>query len=217
VRDGEEVSGAMNLPDPRSRHRDPGAVPGAAGPTVAAAVAAAATGPSVVLRSVGHVSEDGNIARFVPRVAPSDPGRPPTVWAVARWFEPVQWAPRRCPRVMVWATDDAQRVVLAERFGSTTDRVCAVESGWLDEVRRSVLYRYEFDATGFTASADAPGEYLSTTEPAIERVVVLDDLLAAHAAAGVELRVTPRLGALVDQILQSGLPYRFVNLRDARR
>lgn len=202
----------MSVPDPRSHRRAP-----APGPSVASAVAAVSTGPGAPLRSVGHISEDGEIARFVPRVAPSDPGRPPTVWAVAPWFEPVQWAPRRCPRVMVWAGDEAQRVVLAERFGATTDRVCAIESGWLDAVRRSVLYRYEFDAAGFTASDDAPGEYLSSTEPRIERVVVLDDLLALHAEAEVELRVTPRLGALVDQILQSGLPYRFVNLRDARR
>ncbi len=178
---------------------------------------AAPPGPGGAIRRVGHISEDGTIARFVPRVAPSDPGRPPMVWAVAPWFEPVQWAPRRCPLVMVWATDGDQRATLAERFGTTTDRVCAIETGWLDAFRSAVLYRYEFDAAGFSTSADAPGEYLSPTEPTIERVVVLDDLLAAHAAADVELRVTPRLGALVDQVLQSGLPYRFVNLRDARR
>ena len=50
-----------------------------------------------------------------------------------------------------------------------------------------------------------------------ERVEPLDDLLALHAAAGVELRFTPRLGKLMDRILESGLPFSFVRIRDAKR
>ena len=48
-------------------------------------------------------------------------------------------------------------------------------------------------------------------------VVEIGDLLALHAAADVELRITPKLGTLMDRILASGLPFSFVRLRDARR
>jgi hypothetical protein len=50
-----------------------------------------------------------------------------------------------------------------------------------------------------------------------DRVELLDDLLALHAAAAVEVRFTPRLGALMDRILESGLPFSFVRIRDAKR
>ncbi len=49
------------------------------------------------------------------------------------------------------------------------------------------------------------------------RVDAVDDMLALHAAAEVELRFTPRLGVLMDRILQSGLPFSFVRIRDLKR
>ena len=38
-----------------------------------------------------------------------------------------------------------------------------------------------------------------------------------RAGAEVELRFTPKLGRLMDQVLASGLPFSFVRIRDARR
>jgi len=45
---------------------------------------------------------------------------------------------------------------------------------------------------------------------------LLDDLLGLHADAEVELRFAPRLGALTDAMLASGLPFSFVRLRNAQ-
>ncbi len=166
---------------------------------------------------VYHFSEDGMLRRFTPHVPPTNPSHPPAVWAIDAAHAPLYWFPRHCPRVSVWARDDEQQAVLRDMFGSEATRVCAAETGWFDRVRTTRLYRYEFDASAFIPWAIADGQYVSSEPVKAERVEALDDLLALHVAADVELRFTPRLGALVDQVLASGLPFSFVRIRDARR
>ena len=78
---------------------------------------------------------------------------------------------------------------LSELFATEASRICAVESQWLDRVRRAHIYRYEFDGAPFVPWAEAE----------------------------VELRFTPYLGELMDRMLASELPFSFVRIRDARR
>ena len=87
----------------------------------------------------------------------------------------------------------------------------------MQRVRDGTLYRYVFDATQFRPWQEADGQYITDRVVYPERVELLDDLLSLHAAAAVEVRFTPRLGALMDRILESGLPFSFVRIRDAKR
>lgn len=167
-------------------------------------------------RVVYHFSEDGTIEHFVPRPAPSDPAQPAGVRAVGADHAPLYWFPRHCPRVSVWASTRAHREVLRERFGTDAVRICAVESAWLDRIRACELYRYEFDMASFRPE-DQPGHFVAIDPVEPIARVRLDDLLGMHAAAGVELRLAPKLVHLVDQILAAGLPYHIVRLRDIRR
>jgi hypothetical protein len=75
------------------------------------------------------------------------------------------------------------------------------------------LYRYEFDRSRFRPwdEADGNGQYIASEVVEPVDVVALDDLLALHAAADVELRITPKLGTLMDRILASGLPFSCVD------
>lgn len=171
-----------------------------------------------VRRVVYHFSEDGSIEHFVPRPAPSNPRSAPGVTAVDPEHAPLYWFPRRCPRVSVWANDADQQLRLTEKFGTQASRICAFETGWLDRMRACRLYRYEFDSETFRPEdAASPGHVVSPVTLVPLRVQAVDDLLGLHAATNVELRITPRLGSLVDQILGSGLPFGYVRLRDARR
>ena len=166
---------------------------------------------------VYHYSEDGTIKRFAPHVPPTNPSHPPAVWAIDQEHSPLYWFPRYCPRISVWARTDAQQQVLSATFGTEAARVCAAETGWLRRVRDAKVYRYRFDADRFAPWVEADGQYVSGDIVYPERVDVLDDLLGLHADAGVELRFTPRLGVLMDQVLASGLPFSFVRIRDAVR
>jgi hypothetical protein len=166
---------------------------------------------------VFHYSEDGTIRRFAPHVPQSNPGHPASVWAIDAVHSPLYWFPRFCPRISVWARDEAEQAALTELFESEASRIVAAETDWMERVRDGKLYRYVFDAAAFKPSVEADGQYITEQVVYPERVELLDDLLALHAAAAVEVRFTPRLGALMDRILESGLPFSFVRIRDAKR
>ena len=166
---------------------------------------------------VYHFSEDPTLRRFAPHVPPSNPSHPPGVWAIDAEHAPLYWFPRDCPRISVWATTPEQQELLTARFACEASRIVAAETHWLPGIRDTVLYRYTFDATEFAPWSLADGQYVS--DHVVEPVAVepLEDLLGQHVAAGVELRFTPRLGALTDAMLASGLPFSFVRIRNAAR
>jgi hypothetical protein len=182
-------------------------------PAVTDAVPSSAAVPARLF----HFSDDAHLERFVPHVPPSNPGHPPAVWAIDAEHAPLYWFPRMCPRISVWARTPAEQSVLTDVFGTEAHRICAAEIHWLDGIRRGQLHRYVFDGSMFHPWEQADGQYV--TDQVVEPIAVerLDDLLALHAAADVELRLTPRLGRLMDQITASGLPFSFVRIRDARR
>lgn len=166
--------------------------------------------------AVYHFSEDSTLRRFAPHVAPSNPSHPPAVWTIDAEHAPLYWFPRAVPRISVWAYDDEQQQVLTERFQTEAHRICAAEQVWLDEIRAARIYRYTFDAEQFQPWEEADGQYVSAEVVYPQEIEVIDDLLRAHGEAGVELRLTPRLGSLMDAILVSGLPFSFVRIRDAQ-
>ncbi|MEO6572113.1 MAG: DUF6886 family protein [Ilumatobacteraceae bacterium] len=168
-------------------------------------------------RTVSHYSEDGTIKRFAPHVPSTNPSHPPAVWAIDEQHAPLYWFPRDCPRISVWARTPDQRRALSETFDTEADRICAAETGWVDRIRDAAIYRYSFDATAFTPWDEADGQYISGEAAFPIDVEYLGDLIGLHVDADVELRFTPRLGALMDRMLGSGLPFSFVRIRDAKR
>lgn len=167
--------------------------------------------------AVFQFSEDSTLRRFAPQVPPSNPSHPPVVWAVDDEHAPLYWFPRTVPRISVWAYDEVQQRQLTDRFGTESHRIVAVEQHWLGEIRAARIHRYTFDASQFVPWEQADGQYVASDVVYPEEVDVIDDVIAAHCDAGVELRLTPRLGALMDAILVSGLPFSFVRIRDAQR
>jgi hypothetical protein len=172
---------------------------------------------SAGVTAVYHYSESGSIRRFAPHVPQTNPSHRAAVWAIDEAHSPLYWFPRDCPRISVWARDAEQQALLSEVFETESHRICAAETDWMTRVRDGRIYRYVFDAAGFEPSADADGQYVAYDVVRPQQIELLDDLLALHAGAAVELRFTPRLGALMDRILQSGLPFSFVRIRDAKR
>ncbi len=193
-----------------SERQDP--VPAAAGPQARHAGRHAGRQETVY-----HYSEDGSIKRFAPHVPPTNPSHPPAVWAIDEQHSPLYWFPRDCPRISVWATNPDEQFMLTDTFDTESHRICAAESQWLTRVRDAIVYRYSFDADVFAPWSEADGQYTTGQVVYPTSVEMVDDLLGMHADAEVELRFTPRLGPLMDQMLASGLPFSFVRIRDALR
>lgn len=170
-----------------------------------------------VVATVYHYSEDGTLKRFAPHVPQSNPSHPPSVWAIDAEHSPLYWFPRDCPRISVWAATSAQQELLSDTFSTDSHRICAAESRWLARVRDTRIYRYSFDAEQFAPWHEADGQYICGEVAYPDTVDLLDDVLGMHADAGIELRFTPRIGRLMDQMLASGLPFGFVRIRHALR
>ena len=162
-----------------------------------------------------HFSEDPSIARFVPHVPPTNPGQAPAVWAIDREHAPVYWFPRDCPRGSVWANTDEEQQRLARLFQTAARRVQATELAWLGRMQAARLYVYELDREGFEPWPDAEGQWIAR-EPIVPLAVrPLRNLLELHAESGVELRFVTDLWAFWRSVLESGLPFSGVRLRNA--
>jgi hypothetical protein len=104
-----------------------------------------------------------------------------------------------------------------ERFfgQSGSARVHVIESGWLDRVRACGLFAYRLPAGAFSPHDEVGGYWVA--EQAVEAVerVTVDDLLARHAAAGIELRITPSIWPFWERVTASTVEFSGSRLRNA--
>ena len=138
------------------------------------------------------------------------------VWAIDEEHAPLYWFPRDCPRVTFW-TGAETAAATVERFLAHTAarRVHVIESRWLERLRVCELFAYRFDASPFERREDADGHWV--TYEAVEPLAVepVGDLLTRHAAAAIELRVTPSLWPLADAVAASDLRFSMVRMANA--
>jgi hypothetical protein len=166
-----------------------------------------------------HFSERGDIARFEPRPAPTPaPGlEGAIVWAVDQAHEQNYLLPRDCPRVTFFARLDSDPADVARLLGQTSARfVVAIESSWLQEIRRQRLYRYELPPAPFALHDAAAGYYIAREPVTPLGVTIIDDLLAALLTHDVELRVMPSLWKLRDAVVASSLEFSIIRMRNAQ-
>jgi hypothetical protein len=182
-----------------------------------------------------HVSEDASIERFEPHVPlhktevrsrglgsreePFEPiaaSRGPYVWAIDTRHLPMYWFPRDCPRGTFWAAPETTAAD-ADRLLAGAARVHAVEGAWLDRIRAARMVAYRLPQETFATDPEVGGYWLSTEPVAPLEVVELGDLLARHAAAGIELRIVENLWPLWDRVIASTVEFSGVRLRNASR
>jgi hypothetical protein len=162
-----------------------------------------------------HVSEDASITSFRPHRAPSALTDEPLVWAIDTRHLPLFWFPRDCPRGTFWAgpettSEDAERFLLG-----ASERVHAVESGWLEAIREASVVAYRLLEETFDPHPTVGGFWLSREAVEPLEVVELGDLLARHAEAGIELRLVPSLAPLWHRVIASTLEFSGIRLRNA--
>ncbi len=162
-----------------------------------------------------HFSPDPAIGRFTPHVPATNPGQPPSVWAIDAEHAPLYWFPRDCPRVTAWPRGAIERYQFREAFSTVAERVHAIELRWLPILASTVLYRYRFDGSVFRPWTDASGQWVSDT--AVEPIDVerLDDLIGCHVAAGIELRAVPNLWPVRDLAVGGAWDFSIVRFQQA--
>jgi hypothetical protein len=162
-----------------------------------------------------HFSEDPHIVRFEPHVPATNPTHRAGVWVIDSTHAPLYWFPRDCPRVTVWPRSSQEARRFEAAWNTSARRVHVIELGWLDRMRTTRLYRYDFDASAFSPWPDAAGQWF--TEQAVEPVGVtpVGDLLDLHVAADIELRASPSLWPAHDLAVSDAWDFSIVRMRNA--
>jgi len=163
-----------------------------------------------------HVSEDPTISRFAPHFVPTALTDEPLVWAVDTRHLPLYWFPRDCPRCTFWAGSRTTDADLRTFLGEQRDlRVHVVEDGWLDRVGEARLYLYRLPVESFSEDREVAGYWVSRATVDPLELVAIDDLVGRHSAAGIDLRATPNLWPLWDEVVGSTLEFSGIRLRNA--
>jgi hypothetical protein len=161
-----------------------------------------------------HFSEDPGLGRFSPHTPATSPQAPPLVWAVDTRHAPTFGFPRDCPRGCIWPVSTTTAADRDRFFGQgDASRVHVIESHWLAALQSCRLQAYRLPPASFRPHE--VGGYWVSDEPvdAIEHVIV-DDLLGKHAAAGIELRITPSLWPFWRQVTDSTVEFSGSRLRN---
>jgi hypothetical protein len=161
-----------------------------------------------------HFSEDPSLGRFRPQTPATNPASRPLVWAVDTRHAPTFWFPRDCPRGCMWpvsATTPGDR----ERFfgQSAANRVHVIEAGWLKRMQACRLYAYRLPIEAFRPHEVGGYWVADETVDATDQVAV-DDLLGRHAAARIELRVTPSIWPFWRRVTGSSVEFSGSRLRN---
>jgi hypothetical protein len=167
-----------------------------------------------------HVSEDGGIDCFTPRANEAHDSPEPLVWAIDDEHVPAYWFPRECPRATFWAVEStSEDDVECFLCGDRAHRVHAIEGAWLPDLRAARVFAYRLPPESFTRYERAAGYWVSRVAVEPLEVAELGDLLAKHAAAGIELRIVPALAPLWEHVIASTLEFSGIRLRNlgARR
>jgi hypothetical protein len=159
------------------------------------------------------VSENPSIERFEPHVSATASSPDPRVWAIDTRHLPLYWFPRECPRGTFWATPQTTDRD-AELLGASS-RVHIVERGWVGPMRTTRVYAYRLPEASFAEDLDVGGYWLSRENVVPEDILELGDLVARHAAAGIELRVVDNLWPTWNRVVASSLEFSGIRLHNA--
>jgi hypothetical protein len=136
------------------------------------------------------------------------------VWGIDTRHAPIFWFPRDCPRGCIWPVSATTPEDREAFFGqSAANRVHVMEGGWLRRMQECRLYAYRLPHEPFRPHE--VGGYWIADEPvdAIEQVVI-DDLVARHADAGIEIRITPSIWPFWRRVASSTVEFSGSRLRN---
>jgi len=162
-----------------------------------------------------HVSEEGAIALFTPRPAPVLEGEA-VVWAVNERCLPNYLFPRDCPRI-AWHV--APHTTAADRQRHFTDpaatHAVAFEEAWLERMRTTPLYLYEFAPDPFALHDVGAGYFLARQPVRPISLRRIDDPVAELFARKVELHPCETLWQHHDAIQGSTFYWSIIRMRNA--
>ncbi|MCE9621174.1 MAG: hypothetical protein K8R99_02395 [Actinomycetia bacterium] len=115
-----------------------------------------------------------------------------------------------------WPRTPDEAAAFRAALATDAHRVHAIETGWLERMSTTTVYRYELDAADFVPWNDAGGQWVCDHEIEPLAVAPIGDLLALHRDAGIELRVVDNLWPLRELAHRGPWDFSTVRMGNAR-
>jgi hypothetical protein len=166
-----------------------------------------------------HISDNPRVRLFEPLPAPYYVNiiMENVVFAISDKMLHNYLLPRNCPRVTFYAGPETSETDKRKFLGtSTAGYVICVESGWLTEIQRTTLYRYEFLPETFTLFDECAGYYISQSPVIPVSAKPVYNLMEELLKRNVELRFMPSITELGKLIQQSTLNYSLIRMQYAK-
>jgi hypothetical protein len=166
-----------------------------------------------------HISEKPGISIFEPRPSPShfDNITGDVVFAISGNLLHNYLLPRDCPRVTYYLSENTTADDRYKFMGNTpADYVIAVESGWYQRIKETVLYCYEFSPDDFTLIDACAGYYVSYKTAIPIAVIPVPNIMTTLLSRNIELRFVPLLGTLAAAVKSSSLNFSIIRMRNAK-
>jgi hypothetical protein len=165
-----------------------------------------------------HFSEDPNIRIFEPRIIDSQEQKTPLVWAVDEEHSINYHFPRECPRIIYCRTNETTEEDKIKFFGNTiSSKIITIENEWIEKINDIVLYKYIFEDKTFELNDIIAGYYVSKKTVKPIKIEKMRNLFLELKETNVEIRITPNLYPLRNEILKSNLNnYSIIRFRNAK-
>lgn len=165
-----------------------------------------------------HISEEKDISVFVPRPTVRRDLDPDAkyVWAIDEDHLPNFLTPRNCPRVCYWANDCTAVEDLEKYIGTSARHVVIIEADWLERLKSTELYLYEFDPKDFTLQDVVAGYYVSTVTVCPIQKIRVHDLPSEIRKRGAELRIAEDLHPIAEDIKKSSFDWSLCRMAFAK-
>jgi len=166
-----------------------------------------------------HISENKQIQIFEPRPVIEESHNlkdEKVVWAINKEKLINYIFPRECPRIIYYKDEKTSIKDLSELFSKPSiARVVIVESGWIEKMISSTIYKYVFDSKHFELFDSIAGYYISRKPiKPIDRVEI-NNLLSELLKENIELKIMDSIIDLVDRVKTSTVQYSMIRMRNA--
>lgn len=166
-----------------------------------------------------HVSEEADISIFEPRPVVRRDLDPAArfVWAIDEDHLPNFLTPRNCPRVCFRANSRTTAEDMEKYIGTSAQHVVIIEADWLERLKSTELYLYEFDPKDFVIQDAVAGYYVSTVTVRPIQKFCVHDLPAEIHKRGVELRTAENLYPIAEKIKSSTFDWSLCRMAFAKK
>ena len=157
-----------------------------------------------------HISENGNIDQFIPKISKEQWGFKKYVWAINEEKIHNYILHRECPRICL---DWKERKIISDWIDPKEFRAYIfVSLDWLERIKSCTLFKYQFSPSNFTEIDSIAGYYVSSEVEIPIGVEEINDCLKTLNSLniGIKFLDKPHLKQLREVVIQSATKFSII-------